>query len=76
MADAKKCDRCGKFYVDKEKKFRINSNGNKGIPSWIKIINIEDTCITHFELCEQCMKDLWRWLCNEQESECELDEAL
>lgn len=73
MADAKRCDRCGKFYSEKDKEFKINKNGVH-IPSWIKMIDTDDRLICSYDLCEQCMKDLYHWLCNEQESECELDE--
>ena len=68
MANAKRCDRCGKFYSEKDKEFKINKN-DKHIPSWIEIINTNDMAICAYDLCEQCMKDLYRWLCNEQESE-------
>lgn len=73
MSNAKKCDRCGKFYENHKRNFRINSTDFKNaIPAWVKLVDIKDSYITSFDLCEQCMKDLWHWLCNEEV--CEEDE--
>ena len=70
MANAKKCDRCGAFYTNKEKIFGINGR----IPATFEILDRNGWIIGKYDLCEQCMKDLWHWLCNEQETECEEDE--
>lgn len=70
MANAKKCDKCGKFYANHERKFRINNKDFKNAnPAWIKLVDVNDHYITSFDLCEQCMKDLWHWLCNEEACE-------
>ena len=68
--NAKKCDRCGKFYTNEEKKFRIKDR----VPATFDINSINGWNIGTWDLCEQCMKELWHWLCNERETECEEDE--
>ena len=66
MANAKKCDRCGAYYTLDDRKFKINGK----IPAYIEIYTRNGVIVSSVDLCEQCMKDLWHWLCNEQETEC------
>lgn len=71
MADAKKCDRCGKFYTNNDRQFRVNG----GYPVRIDMVDRNGWTLGNgFDLCEDCMKELWHWLRNEQESESEEDE--
>ncbi len=47
MADAKKCDRCGKYYDENNRKMWLyNGNPNYTNP---------------LDLCEKCVTDLKRW---------------
>ena len=68
MADAKKCDRCGKYYDDessKDRNFRVN-----GIPiHQMALIDACDHHICEYDLCNECARDLFHWLCNEKEVE-------
>jgi hypothetical protein len=71
MANAKKCDRCGAYYTLDDRKFKINER----TPAYMEIYTKHGMIVVSaIDLCEQCMKDLWHWLCNEQETECEEDE--
>lgn len=49
-----KCDRCGKFFVKSGKKIKIINN------------NIPNKCIKNkdYDLCNECTKDLFRWVNN------------
>lgn len=73
MADAKKCDRCGKYYdaeSSKDKNFRVN-----GITVYqMALINAYDHPIHNYDLCDQCARDLFHWLCKEEEEEDDLTE--
>lgn len=59
MANAKKCDRCGKFYEKYTKKLKDGSivNGIIVIGSGFPVTdeNFED-------LCPECMKELEKWM--------------
>lgn len=71
MANAKKCDKCGVYYTLDDRKFKINGR----IPAYIDIYTRNSMIVaSEIDLCEQCMKDLWHWLRNEQETECEENE--
>ena len=67
MAEAIKCDRCGKFYTSDEKIFKIPSNtvgkfpGNIG---YIQLFTTYDNILQTYDLCDECAKDLWSWLNN------------
>lgn len=73
MADAKKCDRCGKYYDDessKDKNFKVN-----GITVHkMALIDACDYPIHNYDLCDQCARDLFHWLCNEEKVEHEEEE--
>ena len=61
MANAKKCDRCGKYYTDKDKKFTINgysiySIGLRTKQGYMELV---------YDLCDDCTKDLFHFLSNE-----------
>ena len=47
MADAKKCDRCGKYYDENDRKM------------WL--YNGKSVHTNPFDLCEECVTDLKRW---------------
>ena len=56
MADAKKCDRCGKFYEGNEVRY-----SEKGLV----------VCNKHYEydLCEDCLKDLDEFMILKEEND-------
>lgn len=62
MANAKRCDRCRKFYSNDEKTFKINDRRVGGVTVY-GFYN----AITNMDLCDDCARDLWHFLCNEQE---------
>ena len=53
MANAKKCDRCGKFYVANRQEF-------KGC--MLKHCNLMASSNIHFDLCDECIGKLWTFL--------------
>lgn len=55
--DAKKCDRCGKFYVRKERKVDNSVNIFDEKVFKVKLIYIGD-CAIDVDLCPYCMNDL------------------
>ena len=68
MADAKKCDRCGSYYDDgrsKDKSFKVNGR----TVHQMALIDDCDNRICEYDLCDQCARDLFHWLCNEEEVE-------
>lgn len=56
MANAKLCDRCGKFYVPND-------------DVWYPILRTYTRCLIEVELCEDCRKELIAFLCNGQDDE-------
>ncbi len=52
MADAKKCDRCGKFYVENEQEF-------VGCTLRHQVHCMESK---YFDLCDECVGKLWTFL--------------
>ena len=68
MADAKRCDRCGRYYDDensKGKNFKVNGR----TVHQMALIDACDNRICEYDLCDQCASDLFHWLCNEEEVE-------
>lgn len=65
MADAKKCDRCGGFYIENES---IHSKGrvNGGVIGGIYTVTINDDRDEYFDLCDPCLKKLFKFLNNEE----------
>lgn len=61
MANAKKCDRCGKYYQLEEKKQTITGN----TLCTIKLINRYGCDFRELDLCDDCAAGLWRWLFDE-----------
>lgn len=52
MADAKKCDRCGKYYITNEQEFKgCNLRGRRSNSPSI-----------FFDLCDECVGRLWNFL--------------
>jgi hypothetical protein len=62
MANAKRCDRCGKFYVVGEKSFRIR-NSKVGA---LKVLDINGYYIIEMDLCDECVEKLDRFLKGEE----------
>lgn len=51
MADAKKCDRCGEFYVAKNFRQKLTVRVNSGSNTWYEL-----------DLCDKCHKELQAFL--------------
>lgn len=73
MANAKKCDRCGDFYMERE--ITLFDNAIKTIAKAVQTIVspnnksvIQDRIETHIDVCPKCSKSLKMWL-NEKEVE-------
>lgn len=67
MSDAKKCDRCGKFY--EQNLIPFDKYGDTSIISGEKVITTGITlCSTHmgqckyFDLCDECIESFDRWM--------------
>lgn len=60
MSKAKKCDRCGKFY---EKNVVMKSKGSVlgSTIGGIKTVTKDGITDEHFDLCDDCIKSLFRW---------------
>jgi hypothetical protein len=58
MADAKKCDRCGKYYDEQEKKYTVDGN----ILASIKFISKQNCMIGRCDLCDECAKKLVQFM--------------
>lgn len=60
MSKAKKCDRCGKFY---EKNVVMESKGSAigSTIGGIKTVTKDGTTDEHFDLCDDCVKSLFKW---------------
>lgn len=56
MANAKKCDRCGKFYEKNETKRKINGEYVEGI----KICTYANRKI--YDLCGDCIENLYEFM--------------
>lgn len=54
MANAKKCDRCGKYYTNSEKRYVVDGF----YVGCVKILSINGTCIDEYDLCDDCIKKL------------------
>lgn len=53
MANAKRCDRCGKFYVENRQEFT---------GCMLKHCNLMASSNIHFDLCDECIGKLWTFL--------------
>ena len=53
MADAKKCDRCDKFYVANRQEFA---------GCMLKYCNLMSSSNIYFDLCDECIGKLWTFL--------------
>lgn len=62
MADAKKCDRCGKYYTDSEKQYTFDGFR----VGCIKLMSVDGFCIGYYDLCDNCVKKLMRYLNHEE----------
>ena len=58
MADAKKCDICGGFYMTEEKKFNIS--GCKVYRVCLENATRGD--IKHYDVCDRCTEDIYDFL--------------
>lgn len=61
MADAKKCDRCGKYY-DKNEKHETSGKIHGRKLAGVKTIDTNDCWYNHFDLCDDCLTDLFEFL--------------
>lgn len=66
MADAKRCDVCGKFYVNEKKKFRINGY-NAGV---IAILSVNENNLKKYDVCDECAEKVFNFL----ENKCRVEE--
>lgn len=58
MADAKKCDRCGNFYIEKDKQSEIN-----GLRvGYIKLYRSNGDYIKKYDLCDDCVTALLEFM--------------
>lgn len=63
MANAKRCDRCGKFYMNDDSRFK-----SRGIyVDYISLISKNGSVIDKYDLCNNCLEHLVKWLDNETE---------
>lgn len=62
MADAKKCDRCGKYYTEREQRYVVNGF----YVGCVEILSINGNCIDKYDLCDDCIKKLMRYLNHEE----------
>ena len=60
MANAKKCDRCGKYY-DKNQKFKIK-NTTTDFADGIKFTGVKGYDSSQFDLCDDCIEKLYNFL--------------
>ena len=60
MSKALKCDRCGKYY-EKNVMFKTTGVIHGGILGGITVVDKSGKFDEHFDLCDDCLKDLWLW---------------
>ena len=60
MANAKKCDRCGEFYISGEIMFRIDDE----FPAELYITGRSGLNIKNYDLCDKCWKEFMDFLDN------------
>lgn len=60
MANAKKCDRCGKFYIQNDNKFEIDGE----VPTNLNIFGRSGWNIKEYDLCDKCWEELMDFLDN------------
>lgn len=63
MANAKKCDRCGKFYAYEDKKFSIDTSNEKIIYGLFLDFGVE-WIRRQYDLCDDCARKLYDFLTN------------
>ena len=70
MANAKKCDRCGKFYSSKDKKFKQEKLAD--VLGCITLTDLSGYILKDYDLCDVCAAEFWNWLniVKEDQSEC------
>lgn len=64
MANAKKCDRCGSFYIENEtipSEYVVNS-----ILGGVNTVTVKGNSDEHFDLCDSCLEKLFKFLNNEE----------
>lgn len=62
MANAKRCDRCGGFYINNEKKFRHNGY----VVDCVELESLERDFLARYDLCDECLEKLSRFLNGEE----------
>lgn len=61
MANALKCDRCGKFYI-KNEKHKTSGRVNGGILGGITTVSTNENHDKWLDLCDDCISDLLDFL--------------
>lgn len=67
MSDAKKCDRCGRFYEQNSTPFdkygdTSNISGEKIIATGITLCSTHMGQCKYFDLCDECLESFDRWM--------------
>lgn len=58
MADAKRCDRCGQFYLRQDKSLFYKDS----IICRIALLDIFDCAAKRYDLCDECCQELLEFL--------------
>lgn len=61
MANAKKCDRCGEFYL-KNSRYEKNVNGRKHIVDGVCKTTRNNDTVDYMDLCDDCLSALDNFL--------------
>ena len=61
MSDAKKCDRCGNFYT-------LDISDENDNVAGISLLDKYERAVEKLDLCQECRKELTRWLEQKGES--------
>ena len=64
MADAKRCDRCGKYYVQGEKKYKIKDKKITGVIAR----SLWDNDNIRWDLCDECVEAFDKFMKMESEN--------
>lgn len=63
MANAKKCDRCGAFYIDENREVKIrNESFDKVVATRLD----KNYVVAKYDLCDNCCRDFLDFMKNKQ----------
>lgn len=65
MSEARKCDRCGKFY----EKNRVKWNYGGSITRGINVVNKDNRIAVECDLCDSCIEDFRAFMVNYDDKE-------